>query len=234
MKHIRYIVGMVTLFILSGCHNRYYLWIEDVFNQGTSLNKFTTVPAQYIRSIRVYDQFSTIGIFDALLLDDCVRDAYVNLYSLKHCLSSEQKRTMYAHQKEENERFISFYLLAYYPTNMDCLLNYPDSIWTVRLVSNGSCYAPADLRVVQLPLEYQTFFGKRFTVFKRVYSVKFNANILDDQPEQKLTLMLRSIGHQVELTWRFDQCGNLLAPCSNDQNVLAYDVDCEFSSCAKG
>lgn len=231
MKHInKYYLEILILFLLPGCNNRYYCWFNDVFNQGTDLDKFNTIPLEFIRSTRIYDQFTTLGIFDALWLADPVKQAYVQSYGIKHCLDQQQQNAMLANQLQDNDQYISFYVLAYYPGQDNCSLNSDDSLWVVRLIVDGNCYAPLYVRAVELPFEYQIFFGKKYNIFKRSYLVVFNQPT-GSPANKSLSLVFRSVGRQAELTWCFDQSGNLMRPCGLENNILAYDVDCGYNSC---
>lgn len=203
MRH--HIKGIITcsvlICLLPGC-GRVFDWVEDSFNQGTNLDQYTKVPQRYLRSITVYQQFTTIGMFDALWLSDAVRTAYVDLYALKHGKNDEQKKFFLRRQLEENNHFLSFYVLSLYENPLNSL----DTKWSLFLMVDDKIYSPIEIKVVELNPEYILFFGKRYSRFKIPYLVKFNAKDMDSNfivsdTTKTISLCFRSVSKEDLLTW---------------------------------
>ena len=197
--HTIFIVMMILL--LPGC-GRMVDWGTRTFAQAPSMDSAVSTAQQYIRSVTSYDQLTTRARFDTLWLSDDVRTNYANLYALKFGKTEEQKKIFLRRQLEENNHFISFYLLS--------LHEYPlgdaHSDWTIFLIIDGKRYAPIEIKSVELMPEYIYIFGKKNNRFKVPYSVKFDAKDMNDQllitPETKqIALCCRSLQTEVTFVW---------------------------------
>jgi hypothetical protein len=230
MKQIAFLYCMLVLLLsLAGC-GRYVCWVKDVFDQGDKLETFSCEVEGYIRSARVYDQFDTLGLFDALWLNHVVRHAYVDSYSLKHCLSDAAYQALLNQELEQTENFISFYVLASVPGQFNTLLTDLNSLWTVRLEIDGQCYEPVKLKIVDLTHEYQKFFGPRFTIFKTAYLVAFDARDKSGAPllsplTECFALVFRRVGRETRLIWNMDEAEAECYVNELDKDILSYDID---------
>ncbi len=213
MKHSTLSVVFVLslLLLLPGC-GRLIDWGKQTFYQGQEL-EVTDIPARYLRSVVAYDQFTTVAMFDALWLSDEVKTAYTNVYMLKCGKSEERKMAFLRRQLEENNHFITFYVLSSYRM----VLGEAQSEWMVFLKLDGRCFTPIEIKEIDLDPVYQSFFGKRFNNFKIAYRVKFDAKDADDQPllvdgtSQCMWLCFRGIEKEVALTWYIPEDGQVYA-----------------------
>src|SRR5579863_8093020 len=146
----------VLLLLLPGC-GRVIDWVEDSFKQAPLLETQCGVSEKYIKSITLYDQFTTRAKFDALWLSDEVREFYVDLFTLKFGKTVEQKKALLRRQLEENNHFISFYVLSLY----EAPLGDPMSEWALFLHIDGKNYSPIEMKTVELSPEYVCLFGKK-------------------------------------------------------------------------
>lgn len=189
------------LFLLPGC-GKMVDWAQGSFTQATSFDFHCEKVQRYIKSITTYDQFTTVAKFDVLWLSNEVRQSYVDLFVLKFGKTEEQKRALLRRQFEENNHFISFYVLSLY----ECPLGDAHSAWTLFATIGDKNYAPIEIKVVELSPEYVCMFGKKFNRFKVAYSVKFDAKNIDDIPlinenTSDIRLVFRSIKKEAVLTW---------------------------------
>lgn len=192
---------VLILLLLPSC-GRIIDWGERNFIQAPSLNADITQAQQYIRSVTLYDQLTTRARFDALWLSDTVRMNYANLYALKFGKTEEQKNLFLRRQLEENNHFITFYVLSMY----EYPLGDTGSEWTLFLNIDDKNYAPIEVKSAELAPEYIYIFGKKYNRFKVPYSVKFDAKDINDQflitPETKnITLYCRSLKAEVTFVW---------------------------------
>ncbi len=192
---------LIFLFMLPGC-GRVVDWAKGNFNQGTTFEKNTDISKSFIRSISVYDQFTTCGIFDALYLSDEVRTLYTQLNVRRHGKNKEQYKMFLRRQLEENNHFISFFILSSY----EIPLGKTDSKWSVFLQIGMHKFTPIELKAIELSPEYKSIFGNYFNRFKTAYIVKFDAKTVEDQPlinsdTKELSLYFRSTSKQAELKW---------------------------------
>ena len=178
---------------------------RHALDQGTDLPEFT-VPRDYIRSVTIHDQLSTAGIFDALWLSYPVRSAYATLHNYRVGKAGESGTMFLRRQLEENAHFISFYVLS----GQEIALGTDISKWAVLLNVGKEFYSPTEITAVDLPVEYQHFFGKKFSSFKTPYLVRFDAKgagakfILNADVKQ-LELVFRSSGKEGKLTWSINK-----------------------------
>lgn len=201
LTHIHALASIVLLFLLPSC-GRIIDWGERTFEQAPSLNTDISQAQKYIRSITMYDQLTTAARFDVLWLSDGVRTNYANLHALKYGKTEEQRKIFLRRQLEENNHFIIFYILSSYDNTLGDI----GSEWTVFLNIDDKNYAPIEIKAVELVPEYIYIFGKKYNRFKMAYSVKFDAQDINDQflitlQTQKITLYCRSLKTEVTFVW---------------------------------
>ena len=205
MKIYNISIIAVMLLLLPGC-GRVIDWGTKTFNQSPAIESNITQAQKYIRSVTTYDQLTTRARFDVLWLSDAVRKNYTNLFAAKFGKTEEQKRTFLRRQIEENNHFISFYVLS--------LHEYPlgdtNSEWTLFLNIDGKNYAPIEIKTVELSPEYCYIFGKKCNRFKIPYSVKFDAKDINDEllitdETKKITLYCRSLSAEVPFVWEINK-----------------------------
>ena len=224
-QQILCVLSIVSILGFTGC-GRIVNWAKDNFYQGCDYD--ATKPDCFVRSVTVYDQFTTVAMFDALWLADQVRTDYVNLFAFRFGKSEQQKNSFLRRQLEENNHFIEFYLLSPYTIR----LKEDSPLWSVNLKIDDNYFAPVEMRIVQLEREYLAFFGKHYTHFKTQYLVKFNARDINDQPlitsgTQTISLVFRSVEKEACLTWNIHDLCNLddRARISQDENDMALEQE---------
>lgn len=193
--------ALMILMILPGC-GRIVDWGKGRVSQGADIKKDLKVARDHIRSNRIYDQFTLAGSFDSLWLSDAVRSSYVELYAARHGKTDEASKVFLRRQLEENNHFISFYIL----TVAQMPLGEANSEWTVFLKIGENIFTPVELKSIELAPEYEHILGKKLNRFKIPYLVRFNAKDIDDhtlvQPTtEKITLIFRSLAKELEQDW---------------------------------
>ncbi len=198
MKKIFFII-MVC--VLPGC-GRIIDWGKSNFYQGDNV-AFSHEPIKkFIKSVTIYDQLQTLAHFDALWLSDAVRTTYSHMHVGRMGKDSEKYKAFLRRQLEENNHFISFYIL----TTHDIKLGAPESHWSLFLNINGVDYAPFELKEIELPYEYQQIFGSLWNRFKVPYILKFrltdeNEQSILDGDVKKLALYARCLQKEHIFTW---------------------------------
>ena len=195
------LVFAIILHFLPGC-GRIIDWGKDNFYQGEKVEKEIESTKCYIKSKKVYDQFTLVGAFDALWLADPVRTVYANIYARKHGKTQEQKRVFLRRQLEENNHFIAFYVLSL----KEFLLGDKDSQWTLLLKIKDKFFTPSEIKKIELCPAYKDIFGKKYNIFKDVYLVYFNAKDIEDnyilgESVDHMALLFRAMDKEVELSW---------------------------------
>ncbi|MFC1842279.1 hypothetical protein ACFLYU_01340 [Candidatus Dependentiae bacterium] len=196
----------VLLSILPGC-GKIYDWGKDNFYQGQEVENNMEVARSYIKSKRVYNQFTIVGQFDALWLSDEARKNYANIYCCRHGKTQEQAHVFLRRQLEENNHFVAFYVLSL----SDIILGDKDSVWSVSLEVGDGSFKPVKIKTIELSPEYIDIFGKKYNKFKDVYLIYFNAKDVEDKyiisdTTDPITLLFRSVDKEVELVWNLRPC----------------------------
>lgn len=229
-----FIICIIILTFLSGCTDfRYGEWAYEIFYQGEHVETYKECMEQYIRSVHMYSQLSTLAHFDALWLSDKVRSLYAYVHAEKHCFSQQEYAQLLDEQREENRRYISFYLLAAIGKSYGSIILTDDNAeWVVCLCVNGMVYKPVELKIVDpFDPEYMFFFGKRYTRFKKVYIVRFDARDIHGNPlihsgTEELVLEFSRINKKTELVWCLTRSGDVVYQDITNPNILAYPLHC--------
>jgi len=186
----RMVVFIQCIVLISGC-NKIIDWGKQNFKQAVEHSQDLVAQVQpYIKSTIAYIQFATVAEFSVLLLNDQVRLLYVDFHKRYHGLTPEQESLMLQRVLNENKYFISFYVVGSQPDNvyesnkslftgeyqkLGALLGDKEATWHMRLQIGNKQYLPESIKVVELPVEYRHFFGSRYSQFKSVYLVRFDA-----------------------------------------------------------
>ena len=141
------LLWLPLLLSLTGCFPD---WTKQTFAQGCEREQSCWLKwRQNIRSTKVYNGFSTIGLFDALLIP------------------TSSPQTGYV-----------FYVLGYSPYFYDQMFFAQEitqtKTWSVMLQLGAYCYWPTLLQPALLPGKYELAFGKRFNKHKQVYLIGFD------------------------------------------------------------
>jgi len=201
MKYKSFLPVTLSLLLLSGC-GRIVDWGKSNFTQAKKLEFKYKQARQDLKSKTVYDQLTTVGIFDVLWLSDNVRTAYADLHAIKYRKTEEQRKAMLRRQLAENNHFISFYVAVPY----EVILGEKNSEWSLSLEINDTTYLPIEVKVIDLNPEYEAIFGNKFSRFKNAYLVRFDAKNIQERPlittdTHEINLYFRSTKKEVILTW---------------------------------
>jgi hypothetical protein len=139
-------------------------------------------------------------------LSDSIRTAYAQLHTKRMGKDDSQYKAVLRRQLEENNHYIEFYVLSTHEVK----LGTPESYWSLFLQIDGKDYIPFEIKEVELPTEYQQFFGKRWNRFKVPYMVKFRIENENEQPiitdlTESLSLFVRSAEKEHAFTWNLHE-----------------------------
>jgi len=221
---------IIALLGISGC-SRYIDWGKTVFNQGCQTPVPKCITEKYLASLHIYDQLTTVGLFDILWLSDEVRTAYCKLYAQKRGLCKTNYQACLRRQLEENRHFISFYMLAYIPHDSadQEQLGEKCSRWTINLKIGDKCYCPAEIKKIELCPEYKLFFGRTYRHSKTPYIITFNAKTVEGDPlihaNSCMELQFQTVRRKGVVCWQIGPNGNALCyKTTLFDNVLLYDL----------
>jgi hypothetical protein len=201
MKLYIHSLMLMSIVLLSGCGG-VTDWVEDTFSQGESYSYNKELIKEYLRSERIYDQFTTVAIFDALWLSDEIRTEYADMYVTMHGRSQDVRNTFLRRQLKANSTEISFYILSLNQIS----LNVKPMQWLLHLEVDGNKYLPSSVKSAELTPEYVLFFGKSLTNHKRVYEVRFDRNDQDgkeilNEESKKLSLIFSGSQQYRAMEW---------------------------------
>ena len=131
------------LFSFCSCE-RIVDWGKDTFNQGIQLDKEARVPQKHIRSIFIYDQFTTKGNFVVMWLSNAVKRAYSDVYTRTNNYSPEKARKFLKEQLRTNEHYISFYILLDKNNLKNKILSDKNVPWAFMLKIGNKRYSPIE------------------------------------------------------------------------------------------
>lgn len=207
--------------LLPGC-TKVIHWASDCFPQSKKRVVDYTLINKYVRSVKMYDQFTTKAQFDALWISDPIRKLYVDEYVQIAGKSVDQKNILLRRQSDESKHFIMFFVLTPY----EVTLGERDSGWGVLLKLDDMYFDAIEVKSVQLLPIYQNFFGNKYTNFKSVYQIKFDTqdvqdNLLLTSDTKKVALCFRSVTEEVLLEWNIADLGEILAEKfeQNDESI---------------
>lgn len=187
-------------------------WGKETFHQGGVYNiDQREIVKDYVRSLRMYDGLMTLGIFDAMWLSDEVRAVYAKVYVTMMGKDADAEKTFLRRQLKANEHYISFYVLS----TSYVILTAKPTLWAVYLEIDGKKYLPFEIKAVELPVEYTTFFGSILTKHKHPYEVKFDrkdingVDLLTPGKAHTMSMFFSNPKHYGSITWKVDEQGEV-------------------------
>lgn len=204
----RHILAMAVLITVAGCGKRFTTWPKKTFKQADTVAGPIERARNYLKTIRLYHQFETLGIFDIMWLSDDVRHAYAQLYALKHGLTAPEHSAYERNQLALNEHQISFYVLAYQPSIPQLKpFDMAESNWAAYISLDGVSYPSSSIKMVNVfPPEYRAFFGKRYNQFQTPYLISFDAFTGEGKPlitpaTKEITLYVSTAEKKGHVSW---------------------------------
>lgn len=203
--------------------NRILAWAEENFKQAEQHDHdYTQRAKKFIRNLKVYNKLSIIATFDVMFLTDEARMLFVDYHGKIQGLSFDEIQTLYNRQINENKYFVSAYVIAWhneftYETSKSLftgeyhknsnILKGDDALWNVSLILGGRRYLPETIKVVEMPVEYQKFFGPCCNQFATTYLVRFAAKDKYNNyifTDQKCSPIIRfsSPTYKVDAIWK--------------------------------
>ncbi len=212
---IAFLFSYAALLIFAPSCVKYHELSQSEFPQGDEYKDSREIAHNYVRSAKVLDQFSTQAIFDALWLSDQTRTAFIDVYSKRRGKNTEKREALLKRQLEENNHWISFYVLADIRNKMHFSLNDKNSHWTLYLEvhkfdKKGKLakkrIEPLSIKEVEVEPEYQSFFGAhRYSLFKNTFLVRFPMQNLAGKPYlekgDELHLVVSSPQKKTSMIW---------------------------------
>src|SRR3989338_5812031 len=168
----RYYIGglVLALMVLPGCGGNILDWGKKTFEQGGKYQEHEEIISRYMRTVKIYDMWETLAIFDVLFLSDEVRKAYTQLHAKMFGKTKESQAVFLRRQLKANMQHIVFYVLA----GKNISLSKRPIVWALYLDIDGQRYKPVEVKQIDVPVQYRMFFDKRFSNHKLAYEIKFD------------------------------------------------------------
>jgi hypothetical protein len=230
MKQMLTWSGMILLMVLLPACDRYVRWPRDVFYQGEHHDNVSGVVRAYTKSIRMYDQFSTVALFDILWVSDEIREQFVQSRSCRKHFTAHQEEAVRACLVGQREQYITFYVFAPRAYDSYMSLACPQSSWSIALSIDGCMYQPYDICVWDLESELYDVISAHCLRARTCYRVRFAAYTRDGYhllgPERKkdIQVIVSNATHQACAQWAFTVCGAIKVPVLKRRATLAYDL----------
>lgn len=204
---IRLVLSCFLLLIFPSCI-KYYKVIKNEFPQGKKHKDRREVAYNYLRTSKVYNQFTTQAIFHTLWLSNDVRSSYIDDFAQRRGKQQDARDALLKRQLEENRHWISFYVLADLRNRQHVALNDKNAFWTMYLeTQDGKRVEPISIKTIDLEPEYQRYFGHRYTPYKDMYLVRFPAKALNGREylkrnDDSFKLIISSPYKRLEVEWQ--------------------------------
>ncbi|MFA6263908.1 MAG: hypothetical protein WCW33_01520 [Candidatus Babeliales bacterium] len=213
-SHILFLFAPLGILFMTTSCVKYHDLVKSEFPQGGRLPDQRAIAQRYRRTATLYEEFQTRAVCSALWCSDEWRTAYVDVYGSKRGLSAESREEMLKRQLEENQHWITFYLLADVRDKTFTSLGDSVASWSVYAEVDGKKMTPAPkkegIREVELEPELQLFFGPTFNLFKGAYLIRIPINQdlagrLAKRDVRSLKLVVSSSTEYCTLEWTKEQ-----------------------------
>jgi len=187
----------------------YYEFLPSEIPQSTTSrddNTFDLSP--WLRQERLYDQFSTVAIFDLLKVSDDVARFMARDRSFLDGVSIIHKTNVMRQAVEDIKNELTIYMLADVRNELDAQLGKDASMWRFWLkLDDGTCIKPKDIVDVDWTPELIEMFGRGHNVLKNLYKLTFSLSGSKDNEEERrlrrgpISLVIRSTRYQRLVRW---------------------------------
>ncbi len=202
--HLRVLLFLVVC--IPGCV-KYYDVAPTVFPQAAKVEYDRNLITHHVRHNTVYDQFTTLAVFDSLWFSDLMRKEFVAAYAAKRGLGAHAQDELLKRNLEENSHWFVVYVLADIRHRSNNTLSEPHAYWTLSLTLDDQPPIAADKpKEVELDPELENFFRPYANSFKMAYKVTFQLNTqqaecIRNKKYKKLVLTYSSPRNKVDINW---------------------------------
>jgi hypothetical protein len=202
---IVFLVSCLVFIIISttGCKKKlpaYYDLLPTEIPQGKESKNMAGIMHRNVRSVKIYNQFSTEAIFDVLAYNDEVQMQYVDSYSKRHGLNTEGRLKLFNKQQEEIKKQLVYYVLADIRDVQSQSLLKKDAAWSLYLLTpEGKKIEACEIKEVELEPELRQFFLHKHNRYKVAYKVTF-PSIKGITPKDVI-MVIASVTQERQLNW---------------------------------
>ena len=207
--HILYSFCCLIPLLCSGCKKTpgYYDLVPSEFPQGDEPENVSSLVHKNLRSVKIYNQFTTEAIFDVLFFSDEIQAKYVALYGARRGTSEEANQKHVNALRGSSKKMLTYYILADIRDVQSQTLVPKEAVWSLYLRnSKGKKIEPAKIKEIELEPELRQFFLHRFNRYKTAYIVTFPSVDALGKPyfegQEKPSMVLSSVTQERTLSWQ--------------------------------
>lgn len=159
-----------------------------------------------LKSIKIYDEFQTVALFDFLRYSDEIALSSACIKSDRRGASKKVRQQIMMHELAANQDEFKFLLQADVRKSFQELLDKKNSAWSFWLETpDGKKIKPNLIKKIQHTDITRQLFGNSYSRFKTLYSLTFplSGNNLEQARNRRgpITIVCRSSEHKCKVTW---------------------------------
>lgn len=159
-----------------------------------------------LKSVKVYEEFETVALFDFLRYSDEIALACANLKSDRRGASKQTRHSILMHELAINQNEFKFLLQADVRKSVQESLDKKNSPWSFWLeVQDNHKIKPVSIKKIKHTDITQQLFGKDYSRFKTLYQLTFSlsGNELNQARNRRgpVTIVCRSSEHKCKVSW---------------------------------
>lgn len=168
------------LIFLSGC-SRVNRFLNKQFFESCRPCDYIKGAHDSIRTIKLYDQFSTVGIFTALWINEKVTEAYQKAYNQQRNLPLDSPVDIPIDLNNNQQKF---YIIGYQPKIEGSVFDVCDdnnSSWHLSIEFNNKYFKPVSIKPVKADRILEAILRPYHNRFNELYEVTFNLDLTNYQ-----------------------------------------------------
>ena len=198
------LIAFLPLFAFIPSCSRYVPYVKDAIKQvDIKEEKKDENVESVVKSRVVRDELSWVGSFDALMLDDYVLKTYAKVYARDNGNPAGLRERTEKEELDKAAKQTVFYVLTpLIYKDMRLAINNTVKGWTPSLIIDGKGHKANKVEEVDLPKQYQKFFGKHLTRYKNTYQVTFDVGSGPLKRGETVELMFMSGKYSTKFEWK--------------------------------
>ncbi len=205
---VKFLMLGLTLF-LTGCIG-YHDLIPPEFPQHKHKSKGWDQAKTYaktnLKSIKIYDEFQTVALFDFLRYSDEIALSSACIKSDRKGANKKIRGQIMMHELAANQNEFKFLIQADVRKSCQEFLDKKNSAWSFWLeTEDGRKIKPSSIKKIEHTDISRQLFGETYSRFKTLYKIVFplSGNTLEQARSRRgpVTIVCRSNEHKCQVSW---------------------------------
>lgn len=212
-------VSALVLTMLPGCR-MYYEFVPSEVPQGKMPPSLNGAIATWLKPVRIYNQFSTVGLFHVLRVSDEVALLARRDRAFLEGRTPAALRELLQGAYKDNQHELIFFMLAWVDEDLGVPLGKDKSPWRFLIkLPNNTNLLPTSINKVMWTPELDLYFGHKYRdhwqLLKLTYPLTGSA---EKNPEQSylrrgpIQMILRTSEHQATISWPAEDGWKVVSP----------------------